>query len=228
MVKYAKFSTPLEADVAKKATAKKQTPKGAAKLSPKEMILAKLKALPLIQKVALGVVLIVVVFFLYVGMQPSEYLVERQITIEAPVGKIFPHVNDFHNWSFWYPWAKLDPTQKITIDGAPLGVGSVYHWAGDDKVGEGSLTIVSSVKDSQIDIEVNKTKPSVSKNKMTFIFLTNGDKETGIKWRMTGKNSYMDKLTQQFVSLDESLGATFQRGLEYIKVATQPGYQTNE
>ncbi len=217
--------------MAKKATANKKTAKGAAK---PQTLSEKFQKLSMGQKVGLSVVAIIVLFFGYVSIQPNEYIVERQITIEAPAARVFPHINDFHNWAFWYPWAKMDPNQTVTIEGK-AGVGSSYHWSGNDKVGEGTITITNSVEDSEIDFDVDITKPAPMKKKMTFLFALNpadskptNNKETGIKWRITGKNTFMDKLNQQFVSLDDTLGKTFQRGLEWIKVATQPGYQTNE
>ncbi len=214
--------------MANKTTVKKQTSKGVAKGSKTNPVVAFLQKLPLWQKLIMGVVTATLLFLGYVSVQPDEFLVERQITIESPVAKIFPHVNDLHQWSFWYPWAKMDPKQQITFDGPKVGLGSSYHWVSTNpEVGEGTLTITDTQENNQVTITVDQTKPVVKKTKMIFFFMLNGN-ETGIKWRMTGKNSFSDKMNQQFVSLDSTLGKTFQKGLEYIKVATQPGYKTNE
>ena len=213
--------------MAKKTTVKKQTSKGAAKGSKANPVVAILQKLPLWQKLILGVATAALLFLAYVSVQPDEFLVERQITIESPVAKIFPHINDLHQWGFWYPWAKMDPKAVITFDGPKEGLGSSYHWVSTNpEVGEGTLTITDSQENNQITIDVDQIKPVAKKEKMIFFFMLNGN-ETGIKWRMTGKNSFMDKMNQQFVNLDTTLGVTFQRGLEYIKVATQPGYKTN-
>ena len=44
----------------------------------------------------------------------------------------------------WSPWAKIDPAAKITFEGPPAGTGAGYTWAGNNKVGEGRMTITDS------------------------------------------------------------------------------------
>ena len=96
-------------------------------------------------RILLGVAAIVVlVVAVLVVMQPSEFRIQRSATIAAPAPAVFAQVNDFHNWEAWSPWAKLDPSAKNSFEGAPAGTGASFAWAGNNKVGEGRMTIVES------------------------------------------------------------------------------------
>ncbi len=94
--------------------------------------------------VLIAIAALVVLFVVIVAMQPSEFRVVRTATLTAPPPAVFPQVNDFHNWNAWSPWAKLDPEMKQVFAGAPAGMGAVYSWTGNKKVGEGRMTITES------------------------------------------------------------------------------------
>ena len=64
---------------------------------------------------------------LIVAMQPAEFRIVRSTTIAASPEKVFPEVNDFHNWKAWSPWAKIDPAMRESYDGAPAGTGASYY-----------------------------------------------------------------------------------------------------
>ena len=57
--------------------------------------------------------------------KPDTFRVERATTIQAPPDKVFPLINDFHNWAGWSPWEKMDPGMKRTHSGAQSGKGAV-------------------------------------------------------------------------------------------------------
>ena len=50
-------------------------------------------------------------------------------------------------------------TLAVGAPGANSGQGAVYHWAGNDKVGEGEMTITKSSPPSEIDIKLEFMKP---------------------------------------------------------------------
>jgi hypothetical protein len=45
---------------------------------------------------------------------PNTFRVQRSATMKAPPEKVFPLINDFHQWPAWSPWEKLDPDMKRT------------------------------------------------------------------------------------------------------------------
>src|SRR4051812_47061770 len=108
-----------------------------------------------ILKISLIVIAAILVIFCgIVAMQPSEFRVTRTADIAAPPETVFAQVNDFHNWDAWSPWAKLDPAAKNAFEGPASGTGSGFAWAGNDKVGEGHMTITDSHPSDLIRIKL--------------------------------------------------------------------------
>ena len=64
------------------------------------------------------VLLVLVIVFLILGIVvPGDYLVEREITIDAPPELVFQHVKYWKNWHEWSPWAERDSTMEVTVEG---------------------------------------------------------------------------------------------------------------
>ena len=100
-----------------------------------------------------GLILLLVIV---VAMQPAEFHIERSAKMAAPAAEVFAHVNDFHKWDAWSPWAKLDPHAKNSFDGPAAGEGAIFRWAGNADVGEGSMTILDSHTNKHL-----RTRPHV-------------------------------------------------------------------
>lgn len=52
-------------------------------------------------RIVLVVVVLIVVVLAIAAMKPKTVQLEHSITIKAAPDKIFPLVNDFHNWISW-------------------------------------------------------------------------------------------------------------------------------
>lgn len=172
------------------------------------------------KKVGLGVAVALVILLGVVATRPADFTVKRSATIPAPPKAVFAMVTDFHRWSQWSPWAKLDPNMKVTFSGAPSGVDAVYAWDGDDKVGAGRMTIENVNVPGQIDMRLEFTRPFAATNHLTFTFVPNGD-GTDVTWTMTGHNDFMGKAMSLFMSMDKMVGGDFERGLVSLKSATE-------
>jgi len=117
--------------------------------------------------------------------ETSTFVVERSVTINATPEKIAPIINDFHNWNVWSPWAKLDPTMKTTYSGAPSGVGSIYEWEGNSKVGKGRMEI-TSIQPAKTTIKLDFLKPFEGHNTTDFVLEPEGSTATRVIWVMYG------------------------------------------
>src|ERR1039458_3855517 len=104
--------------------------------------------------ILIAIAAIVVLFLIIVAMQPPEFRVTRAAKINAPPEKVFLHVNDFHQWEAWSPWAKMDPACKNTYEDPPAGTGASFAWAGNKKVCKGRLTITKSKRADLIRIRL--------------------------------------------------------------------------
>ncbi len=50
------------------------------------------------KKATLIVVIFTAMILAYAAMQPDTFRIERSISISASPDKIFPHIDDFHQW----------------------------------------------------------------------------------------------------------------------------------
>ena len=155
---------------------------------------------------------IVAVLSAVVAAQPSQFEVRRSLVMQAPPQAVFEQVEDFHLWARWSPWEKLDPAMKKHFSGPPTGVGTSYHWVGNDQVGEGRMTIVSAAMPSRIEIKLEFLEPWEATNPTVFSFEPEGS-GTRATWSMTGKNDFIGKAFSLAMDMDALVGADFDKGL---------------
>ncbi len=137
--------------------------------------------------------------------------------MSAAPSTVFEQVNDFHKWTAWSPWEKMDPDLKRTYSGSPSGTGAVYEWVGNKKVGEGRMTLTDSRPSESIRIKLEFLKPFKATNTTEFTFLPEHN-QTAVTWTMTGRNNFMAKLIcGLFMNMDKMVGSDFERGLTNLK-----------
>jgi uncharacterized protein YndB with AHSA1/START domain len=172
------------------------------------------------KKIVLVVVLIVAVILIIAAFKPSNFTVQRTATIQAPPEKVFPLINDYHNWPAWSPWEKLDPSMKRSLSGPPSGTGAVYEWEGNSKAGQGRMEITESVPSSKVGIRLDFIKPMEGHDNVQFNLQPNGNSTT-VTWTMSGPVSYPAKVMTVFVSMDKMIGGDFETGLANMKAAAE-------
>ncbi len=170
--------------------------------------------------ILLAVIFILVIFIVVIAGRPDEFIVSRSANIAAPPDKIYPQVNDLHNWKVWSPWAKLDPGAKTSYSGATAGVGSAMAWDGNNKIGAGKMTITESDPGKLIRLRLDFEKPMKATNTAEFTFRPAGG-QTVVTWRMAGKNTFMGKCFALFVNFDKMIGCQFEKGLISLKSLTE-------
>jgi uncharacterized protein YndB with AHSA1/START domain len=180
----------------------------------------------MIRKILIGIAAVIVVLVVVVATQPSTFHIERSITIAAPPESAFAQVNDFHAWAAWSPWEKMDPQMKRTFEGAPSGTGAIYAWSGNDKVGEGRMTIEKSDKPAQIAIKLEFLKPWTATNTATFTFAP-ATGSTKVTWAMDGQNNFGAKAASLFMNMDKMVGDDFERGLTALKSIAESAPKAN-
>lgn len=169
-----------------------------------------------LKRLLIGLVLVAAAFATAVALQPADYRLTRQTVIAAPAAAIFPHVNDLRQWDDWSPWAKLDPNARVSFEGPPAGVGAMFHWAGNDKVGVGTMMITESKPNDRIATRTDFMKPFEGTSNSDFIFSEAGGQTTVI-WTMSGTNDFIGKALCLFMPMEKMLGPDFERGLMQLK-----------
>jgi hypothetical protein len=153
----------------------------------------------------------------YTYHQSQEITMLKFIGILAVVATL---INDFHSWETWSPWAKLDPTMKTVYSGAPSGVGSIYEWEGNSKVGKGRME-VTSIQPAKTSIKLDFLKPFEGHNTADFVLEPAGS-GTRVTWVMYGPLNFIPgKLMSVFTTMDKMIGDDFQRGLANLKAAAE-------
>lgn len=176
----------------------------------------------MLKRVLIALAALILIFVGVVALQPSEFHVERSATIAAPQDKVFAQVNDFRKWDAWSPWAKLDPQAKIAFEGPPSGEGTVMTWSGNDKVGEGKMTLDESRPDDLVKIKVDFVKPYEGKTMSQFTLKPEGD-QTSVTWAMYARHNFFEKAFCLIMNGKKMVGDDMEKGLSQMKSVAESG-----
>src|SRR6185369_8731640 len=175
----------------------------------------------ILKKVLLVLVLVVGGFVGFAATRPDSYRVERSQRIQAPAEVVFAQLDDFKAWSGWSPWDKRDPGMKKTHEGPAHGPGASYSWQGNDKVGEGKMTVIQAQPPSAIAYRLELIKPFSSVAGTAFALKPAGDKAVDVTWSMSGDNNLMGKVFGVFMNVDKMVGGDFEAGLANLKAVAE-------
>jgi hypothetical protein len=164
---------------------------------------------------------VVVLFVIIVATRPADFHYTRTGRMKAPVDVVFANVIDFHKWDAWSPWARMDPNCKNTFSGPESGPGASRAWSGNNKVGEGRMTILDTRPGELIRIKLEFFKPFKAVNTAEFAFKTEGA-QTQVTWTMFGKCNFMSKAVGMFMDCEKMIGGQFEAGLANLNSVTQP------
>ena len=166
------------------------------------------------------IAIIVVALLFYVASKPNQFRIERSLLIDATSDKLYAQLIDFHRWDAWSPWAKLDANMKTTFSGAAQGVGAVYEWLGNNKVGQGRMEIIEAQPLASLKIKLDFLKPFAAHNVAEFS-LTSQTSGTLVSWTMYGPSPFISKLMSLFFNMDKMVGRDFERGLDNLRRVVQ-------
>ena len=171
--------------------------------------------------ILIAVVVAIVGVLLFAATRPSRFVVTRTAVIDASPERLEAMVSDFHQWSAWSPWEKMDPGMTRTYGGPDRGVGATYDWAGNDKVGSGGMEIEKVTPGREVVVGLHFLKPFPADNTGRFVFEPQGAGATKVTWSMTGKNPYIAKLMGLVFNMDQMIGKDFEKGLADMKIAAE-------
>ena len=174
----------------------------------------------MLKKLVILLVILLAGVLAYAYTRPDHLHVERVTVINAPAGKVFALVNDFHEWPRWSPWENLDPQMKKTLTGPPAGTGSVYEWEGNDDVGKGRMEITNSSEPTRVTIQLDFLEPYEGHNITSFTLQPNAN-QTTVTWAMDGPRPYMMKVVGLVMNMERMIGDDFDKGLANLKTAAE-------
>jgi uncharacterized protein YndB with AHSA1/START domain len=170
--------------------------------------------------IAVVLAIAIAIVLILAATKPDKFSVQRAIAVSAPAEKVFPLINDFHQWGSWSPYEKKDPAMKRSYSGPAGGKGAVYGWEGNKNVGSGRMEILEASAPSKIVIKLDFFAPFEGHNTAEFTMLPQGDATT-VTWLMHGPAPFMNKMMQVFMNLDHMIGKDFEVGLANIKTISE-------
>lgn len=178
-----------------------------------------------IKIIAIALGSLIAVFFILALVAPNQYKVERTVLIDAPKEVVFKNVKYWSNWHKWSPWAEMDKTMEITVEGEDGTVGSKYVWKGKPELtGEGEMTNTGIKELEEISYHLHFKTPWDSESD-GYTRLKDKDGKTEVAWGFYGKFPYPSNIMLLFLDMEESMKADFDRGLELLKNISEDDYK---
>ncbi|MEO7673512.1 MAG: SRPBCC family protein [Pyrinomonadaceae bacterium] len=176
----------------------------------------------MIKKVLIALFAIAVLFVAAIAavvfMTPTDFRVEREITINKPKGEVFAYAKMLKNQNDWGPWFKKEPTMKQEFRGTDGTVGFTSAWSGtSDEVGEGEQEIKRIVDGERIETELRFKRPFESRADAYLTTDSAGENQTKVKWGFTGSMPRPLNLMLLVMDMDKEVGKDFGDGLLSLK-----------
>jgi uncharacterized protein YndB with AHSA1/START domain len=174
------------------------------------------RMLTLVAILAAALAVAIAIVLVYAATRPDAFVVRRETSVAAPAERVFALVNDFHRWSAWSPYEKMDPAMTRAYSGQPSGIGAIYQWTGNSKVGAGRMEILEATSPGRIAIKLDFIKPFEGHNTAEFTMEPDGG-ATKVVWAMRGSSPFVMKVMSLFLNMDRLVGRDFETGLANIK-----------
>ncbi|HNU08415.1 MAG TPA: SRPBCC family protein [Pyrinomonadaceae bacterium] len=170
------------------------------------------------------VVLLVIAVVALIFLSPTDYKVEREVTINKPRTEVFAYAKMIKNQNDWGPWVKKDPNIKLTYKGNDGEPGFTVAWeSAMEGVGVGEQEIKKVDADKRIDSELRFKKPFESTSNAYMTMEDAGAGQTKVKWGMSGSMPRPLNLLLFVMDMDKEVGKDFDAGLANLKSIVEKG-----
>lgn len=174
----------------------------------------------MLKSIALIIVLAVAALLLYATTRPDTFAVQRSTVVQAGTDKLFPLINDLHQFNTWNPYARKDPAMQIRYRGPASGPGAAFDFSGNKDAGKGSVEVTGGQAPTRVDMVLHMIEPFEGRNQISFT-LTPQDNATLVTWAMHGPSLYISKLIGIFIDMDHMIGRDFEAGLAQLKAVAE-------
>lgn len=161
------------------------------------------------------IIILVLIGFILVLVAPTQFSVERSISIDAPKSIIQDHIIYFEKSSKWSPWADLDPDMEEWIEGEDGTVGAKHFWKGNEEAGEG-VQEITSIEDGKVEIKLTFIEPFQSEAD-SYFFLDEEDNSIKVTWGFDSEMPRPFNLFGLFMDMSEEIGKDYDKGLKQLK-----------
>ncbi len=169
----------------------------------------------IIRNILFGTVILIVVFLAGAYILPSQVAVSRDIVINAPASKVFPHVNDLRKFQAWSPWGAVDADMKMVFSGAEVGKGQIVAWTSKDpNVGSGMQEITESILNKRVATKLDFGEMGMATSAWD---LTGQDNGTKVVWSFQTELGTNPLMRWMGLLFDGWIGKKYEKGLKDLK-----------
>lgn len=174
------------------------------------------------------IALLIVVGVILMFVMPTDFNVEREVTINKPKSEVHNYVKFIKNQSDWGPWVKKDPEIKLNHTGTDGEVGFISAWESKmEDVGSGEQEI-KKITDDQIDTEIRFKIPFESTTASYLKLEETDSTKTNVKWGFAGSMPRPWNLMLLMVDMEQEVGKDFEAGLKNLKEILEKQDDTSE
>ncbi len=171
-----------------------------------------------LKKLLITCVAIVAVFVAVGFILPSNYQVQREITINASADKIYPNIVNLKSWPQWAVWFMRDPNMAVSFSGPDRAIGMQTSWESESQ-GNGEMEIVSLKHNREIIYHLHF--PDYEMSSTGVIKLTDTDQGTLVTWSDSGDLGMNPVNRYMSLMIDGMIGPDFELGLENLKTVVE-------
>ena len=170
----------------------------------------------IVKYLGLGLLILIVLLALVGFLLPSNYHVERSVSIKCKPADVFQYINNLKTWPDWTVWNTSNYADlKQEFHEPSSGAGASYSWT-STKAGSGTMKLVSADPEKGIAYELDFEH---GKYPSKGVIKTEATRRHGLKVTWTNEGELgMNPIGRYFgLMMDDMLGADFQQGLENLK-----------
>jgi len=172
----------------------------------------------ILKKLLIFILAVLAIVLIVAAFAPSEFAVQKEITINKPKSEVFNYVKYLKNQHNYGVWSKRDPEMKRTYKGEDGTVGFVSIWDSEDKdVGKGEQEIKVITEGEKIDWELRFKEPFESTSQCFMTCESLEGNETKVIWGFSGSMPYPMNFMMLFINMEEGAGKDFSDGLSNLK-----------
>lgn len=110
--------------------------------------------------ILLSIAGIIALLLILAAFMKKQHYVKREVSINAPLQKVFDYVKLIKNQDSFNKWATTDKKNRVEeFKGTDGTVGYIYSWSGDKSAGKGEKEIMSITEGKRVETEIRFIKP---------------------------------------------------------------------
>ncbi len=163
--------------------------------------------------VLIGIIALLLIVALFTR---KEYNIQREVTIHAPLQKVFDYLKQLKNQDNFNKWVMADPEMKRDFKGTDGTVGFIYAWNGNKKAGEGEQEIKSIEVGKHIKTEVRFVRPFAGIAQANIFTESISNNQTKVSWSNVSEMKY--PMNIMVLMVEKMLAKDMDESLTKLKV----------